>query len=92
MKTVSVTIVYSNHAICNMSVNYRGKLTALIRRSPDKALAFDSFNAMYAFVLKHLKNNNFRCNSIEAFGAKWYDIQWIDYNTPSRIEKFGYRE
>lgn len=91
MKTVTATVVYSNNAICNLTVNHKGNLVTLIKLNPDESKPFISFNGMYAFVLKMLKNNDFKCNYFEAFGARWYNIQWIDVNNPTRIENFGYR-
>lgn len=40
-------------------------------------------------ILKILKNNNFYCGYYEQFGRRWYDIQFINLENPTIIEKFG---
>lgn len=32
---------------------------------------------------------NFYCSYYEQFGRRWYDIQFINLETPVNIEKFG---
>lgn len=47
---------------------------------------YKDFFEFYADVLLALKSNKFYCNSHIEFGAKCYDIQWIDVSHLDRVQ------
>lgn len=93
MKTVSATVIYKDNRIYSLSVDHKGKLTSLIWHPVfnDSVLPYqrENFNEMYYFVLCLLKINGYKCNYYEEFGARWYNIQWIDLDCP-RPQKYGF--
>lgn len=92
MKKASAIVIYSKkeNRIINLSFKYNQSLIDLTRCvTGDK---FNSFNAIYQRILTIAKMNNTYFASYNEFGAKWYDIQWIDINNPFRIDKYGFRK
>ena len=87
MIKVSATVIYKDNWIYNLTVNHKGKLTALI--AYDETDVNRNFQTMYKSVLNILKNNNFYCGYYEEFGKRWYDIQFINLDNPVEINKFG---
>ena len=64
-------IVKSVHAL------YRGGRASLNLSRAN----YQSILAACGNVLSLAKNNNFRVSYYECFGARWYDILWIDCDT-----------
>lgn len=52
----------------------------------------DGFNNMYKHVLNMLKANNHYCGCDIQFGAKFYDILWVNSKLPSDGDRYGYYE
>ena len=50
---------------------------------------YESFNSMYASVLRWLKNNGYYTGKREEFGRTFYNIQWIQFGGWT-ISKYGY--
>lgn len=91
MKKVSVTCVYKNNTIYNLTVNHKGDLTSLLihkHLGPEQS-PHPTFRDMYKYILAFLKANNMYCGYQEAFGSRWYDIQFINVDDPCIIDKYG---
>lgn len=92
MRKVSATVIYKDNTLYNLTVNHKGDLIPLVAydeisvKHPYKKRTFQT---MYKSVLNILKNNNFYCAYYEQFGRRWYDIQFINLESPVNIEKFG---
>ena len=92
MIKVSVTVIYKDNWIYNLTVNHKGKLITLVAYDETDVkhpYANRTFQTMYKSVLNILKNNNFYCDYYEEFGKRWYDIQFINLENPVEINKFG---
>ena len=88
MKKVSATVIYRDNTIYNLTVNHKGNLTQLVTN--DSANSNGSFQDMYKRVLNTLKNNNLYCGYYDVFNRRWYDIQFINLDSPFTIDKIGY--
>lgn len=86
MRKVTATVIYKDNTIYNLVVNHKGTLIPLVIHGSEN----DTFQTMYKLILNTLKNNNFYCGSFDAFGRRWYDIQFINLECPVIIETFGY--
>lgn len=94
MKRVSVIVIHNDYkTIKTMTARYNqsGELIPLIRDNVNP-YTYDCFHDLYTSVLTILKNNNMYAKYYNAFGVKWYDVQWINENYPTSIESFGYNE
>ena len=97
MKKVVCTVIYrkSTNQIYNLTVNYKGSLTPLVRYYDGEnppPYKYQYFNDMYKSVLNILKNNNMYVGKYNEFNTIWYDIQWIDIDNPCTIHKYAYTE
>jgi hypothetical protein len=90
MKKVTATIIYRNNTIYNLTVNHRGVITPLV--TSQNPVAATSFADMYERALRTIKNNNFYCGYFEAFGGRWYDIQFINLDEPYIVDTHGIKE
>ena len=92
MRKCTATVIYKDNRIYNLTVNYKGSLTPLVRYDLDdreKPYEYESLKDLYESVLKILKNNGYYTSSYNEFNLKWYDIQFINLRNPTRIEKSG---
>ena len=92
MIKVSVTVIYKDNWIYNLTVNHKGRLVTLIaydETDVNHPYVNRNFQTMYKSVLNILKNNNFYCDYYEEFGKRWYDIQFINLENPVEVNKFG---
>lgn len=48
-----------------------------------------NFQELYKLVLEIISVNNFDVEFYEEFNAWWYDIQWVDVQSPYRANKYG---
>ena len=91
MQRVSATVIYKDGMIYNLTVNHKGTQIPLIRYDLRgvKPYKHPDFDSMYVTVLQFIKMSNFYCSHVKQFGAKWYDIMWIDLDNPTMINKYG---
>ncbi|HPJ12940.1 MAG TPA: hypothetical protein PLV00_06105 [Caldisericia bacterium] len=92
MRKVSVTVIYKDNTLYNLTVNHKGSLINLVSydgTNEKQPYGKCTFQTMYKSILNILKNNNFYCSYYEQFGQRWYDIQFINLENPVNIEKFG---
>lgn len=95
MKKVSVTCIYRDNTIYNLTVNHKGALIPLIaydEANVKHPYINRTFRAMYKSILGILKENNFYCGFYDDFGARWYDIQFIDLENPYEIHEYSLAE
>jgi len=88
MKKASATVVYSSEQkkVFNVSIVQDGKIIPLNNANPE----YTTINSIICLVLMLAKNNGFYISSYNDFGVTWYNIQFVDIDNPSSINKFGY--
>ena len=94
-ETCFAMVGYHGRRIYSITVHTkRGNFVPLLKYDFSDPLPYNyaTFEECYRAVLNVLKQNHFRTNSYEEFGAKWYDIAWYDVYNPMNIEKFGLTE
>lgn len=95
-KVKGCTVIYKSgtNQIYNITVNTDGAISIpLLHYSDandnDQPYRYSSFQLLYYTVLQILHNNNWYVGSHDAFGGKWYHIDFIDLNNPTEIHRFG---
>lgn len=94
MRRYSVIVVHINYkAIESITArrNTTGELVTLLRDNV-RPHQYQSFQHLYGSVLNILKENSMAVHHWDAFGSRFYDIQWINTEKPAVIETFGYRK
>lgn len=92
MKTVSATCIIKENRIYNLTVNDKGRYTTLVRYDFDdkeKPYLHQNIKGTILDILSILKSNGFRVRHVDDFGARWYDIQFIDLDNPCVIHKYS---
>lgn len=92
MKKVTATVIHKGGRIYNLTANNKGSHTTLLQydmESSVKPYKYEDFDSMYTSVLQILKQNGMYVAKDRMFGADWYDIMWIDLNSPTRTNKYG---
>lgn len=88
MKKCIATVVYKDTTLKSIIVNHNGNLIKLsVTDTP-----YATFNVMYKAILSILKANSYYVSCFDDFHAKFYNIQFIDMNKPTDINKYGYYE
>ena len=52
---------------------------------------FRSFTAMYTSILRRAKWNGYYIPYHKEFGAKWYNILFIDSKNPTEMNRYAYQ-
>lgn len=95
MQKVSAIVIYSRseNMLHNITVRKtNGDFITLLSedvKSPDRK-KYNSFNDLCKTIHKILKNNNFYVGYKKEFDAVLYDIGFINYEAPARIDKIYY--
>ena len=63
----------------------------LVWQSEPKKYKYANFMDLYHACLMLLKSNNAYAGYYEDFGARWYDIGFIDLDNYNGVQYFGYR-
>lgn len=92
MKKCSATVIYKGNELYSVYVNRKGFITPLLRydnNNTETIRKYENFQELYKSVILMLKANNLYCSYIDAFNAKWYDIQFINIENPTYIDNYG---
>lgn len=96
MKKASAICIYDpgTNQIYNLTINHNMNCIPLIQYKASEKInpyKYNNFNEVYETVLTIARNNGYYYSNYNEFGLTWYDIQWIDINNPTSINKYGYR-
>lgn len=89
MRKVYATVIYKNLQIVNISVvTLKGSHIDLTCSNSQ----YKTFSDLYRAVLKTLKNNGFYVSYENMFDSRCYNIGFIDYNNPSKVNYMFLKE
>lgn len=94
MKRYSVMVVHTDYKVINSITarrNSSGELVTLLQENTHPYV-YDTFQGVYKSVMNILKANSMAVRYWDAFGSRFYDIQWINTSNPAHIETHGYKE
>ena len=86
MKQVHGIVIYkksTNTLVCVSAVYKNTSVNLLTDGSTD----YNSFDELYTTVLKIFENNNMFVSYTEEFSSRLYDISFINYERPERVNK-----
>lgn len=93
MRKVKCICIYKDNKIYNLTAQLKDTNVTLLHYvlGDERIIPIphETFWDMYRSVLKVLKHNDLYCGYYEEFNKKWYDISFIDLDSPTDIRKFG---
>jgi hypothetical protein len=93
MKKVNCIVFYrrieDQYNLIKVAVKHKHSNIELFNR--EWTPKFKYFNNLYRHILLTLKNNNFYVHQWEEFGAKWYDIDFINLDDFT-INRYAFSE
>lgn len=96
MKRVSAIVFHNDFkTIEKMTIRYNDNFTLvdLIDNTKfNKPYIYEHFNDLYGDCLSIIKEHQCYCKYYNAFGAKWYDIIFINVHHPFNAEHYPYKE
>jgi hypothetical protein len=90
MKNTTAIVIFQTSAkykVYSLYVNTNDSLIKLVPTSESKT--YGSLNGMYEGVIRILNANNFKVHKWNEFGTTFYNINFIDLDNPTQVNRYG---